>query len=222
MARLGPNSQPPSGDGGEPREGGGTFDSVVLCHTGLIYQLALRLCGHRQEAEDLTQETLLRAHRAFDRFELREYGAKPWLIKILHHAFFTHKSQAARALSPLGKLETPETEAEAEQELQSLPDMIAGQLNWENFDQELKSAVDQLPIEYRSVILLWALGDLGYREIAHALGVPIGTVMSRLHRGRRMLAEELADYAAARKRTDPGAARPAGDGAKPGPGAKPG
>jgi len=193
VARKGSNPNPPT-RGAEQPQGGGTFENVVLCHVGLIYQLAVRLCGNRHGAEDLVQETFLKAHRAFERFELREYGAKPWLIKILNHAFFTHRSQSGRHPSSLPEADLPD-DAAAVEAPQSLPDMVAGRLNWESYDDELKTAVNDLPIEYRSVILLWAVGELGYREIADCLNCPIGTVMSRLHRGRRMLTELLAEYA---------------------------
>src|SRR5436190_14931438 len=70
------------------------FENVVLCHADIVYRLAHRLAGSPHEADDLVQETFLRAYRAYDRFELREYGAKPWLLKILHHVFCTRLGRA--------------------------------------------------------------------------------------------------------------------------------
>jgi len=63
------------------------FEREVLCHLDIVYRMAVKLTGNPSEAEDLVQDTFLRAHRSFARFELREYGAKPWLLKILHNAF---------------------------------------------------------------------------------------------------------------------------------------
>ncbi len=165
----------------------------MLPHVGLAFRLALRLSGgDRHEAEDLVQETFLRAHRAFERFELREYGAKPWLLKILHHVFYTRRRRAAREPASMPEINGVDRGNAGPELPVSL--LAAGQVDWDSFDQELKSAIDQLPHEFRATLLLWALGDLAYREIADITGCPIGTVMSRLHRARRMLCDLLAEY----------------------------
>lgn len=171
----------------------GRFEDVVLPHADLAFQLARRLTRDENEAEDLVQETFLRAFRAFDRFELREYGAKPWLFKILHHVFCTRWSRAVREPTLLQDVDFDDFAAELERE--PLPQLAAGQIDWEGFDEELKAAVDKLSPEYRSVLLLWSLGDLSYKEIASVLGCAIGTVMSRLYRARQTLGASLADYA---------------------------
>lgn len=165
-------------------------------HAGLLYRLALRLTGHAEDAEDVVQETLVRAHKAFHRFELHEYGARPWLLKILHRVFFTRRLRQSRQPQPLRDLRPDELAASTPPEPLAIP--ANGQLDWDGFDQELKTAVERLPVEYRSVLLLWALGDLAYREIADILDCPVGTVMSRLYRARQLLGQSLADYAARR------------------------
>jgi RNA polymerase sigma-70 factor (ECF subfamily) len=184
------------------------FQDLVLCHLDLVYRIALKLAGNAHEAEDLVQETFLRAHRSFSRFELREYGARPWLLRILHNVFFTRRGQEARAPSLVGDLSLDDLASELDKTPPPL--MEAGQVDWENFDEELKAAVEGLAPEYRSVLLLWALGDLSYKEIAAVLGIALGTVMSRLFRARQQLAQALAGYAAERGLKAGGRKPPAG------------
>lgn len=181
-----PDVQPESS---EPRK----FEEVVLCHLDVVYRIAVRLSGDSHEAEDLVQETFLRAHRAFDRFELRQYGAKPWLLKILHNVFYSRRGQAAKYPTLLEDISLDDFAAELERDP---PSSIAdGKMDWDQFDDELKAAVQSLAPEYRSVLLLWALGDLSYKEIAQVLDCAMGTVMSRLHRARQQLSRVLDDYA---------------------------
>jgi RNA polymerase sigma-70 factor (ECF subfamily) len=174
----------------------GQFSELVMPHLDVVYRIALRLAGSAQDADDLVQETFLRAFRSFDQFELREYGAKPWLLKILHNVYFTRRGQAGRAPTLLEDLSFDDIAAELEQK--PLPTLPPGEMDWEHFDEELKSAVENLAPEYRSVLLLWALGDLSYREIAEILGCALGTVMSRLYRARQQLSSVLSDYAVER------------------------
>ena len=169
------------------------FEEVVLCHLNLLYRVAFRITGNQDEAEDLVQETCLRAHRAFGGFELREYGAKPWLLKILHNTFLSRREQARRSPSLVDDGTLADLAAAAGHE--ALAGLVEGKVDWDNFDEELKSAVDALTPEYRMVLVLWALGDLSYKEIADVLGCALGTVMSRLHRARQMLVKSLGDYA---------------------------
>ena len=172
------------------------FEEVVLCHFDLVYRLALKLTHDQHEAEDLVQETFLKAHRAFTGFELRGYGARPWLLKILHNVYLTRRGRAGRSPTLMDDLSLDDIAAEMERA--PLPGFGSTQVNWEQFDDELKAAVQELSPDYRSVLLLWALGDLSYKEIADVLGCAVGTVMSRLFRARHQLGETLAEYAAKR------------------------
>lgn len=172
------------------------FEDVIKAHADTVYRFAMRLTGDQVESDDLVQETFLRAFRAFDRFELRDYGYRPWLLKILHHAFYTRRKRAQREPTLLEDIDFEDCASELERN--PLPQLVAGQMDWEDFDDEVKAAVMRLPVEYRSVLLLWALGDMPYREIGVVLDSPIGTIMSRLFRARQMLGEALADYAAKR------------------------
>ncbi len=172
------------------------FETEVLCHLDIIYRIAVKLCGSAHEAEDLVQETFLRAYRSFGRFELRAFGAKPWLIKILHNVFYSRRAHAARSPTLFEDLSLDDLAAELE------PDrglLSAGEIvNWDRFDDELRRALLSLTPEYREVIVLWALADLSYQEIADVLGCAIGTVMSRLYRSRKKLTESLREFASDR------------------------
>ncbi len=172
------------------------FRQNVLCHADLVYRMAIRLGGSITDADDLAQETFLRAHRAFERFDLREHGAKAWLLKILHNVVLTRRVRAGRQPTLLEDVSFDDFAAELERE--PLPRLADGQMHWEHFDDELKHAVESLIPEYRDVLLLWALGDLSYKQIADIVSAPIGTVMSRLYRARQLLGNELAGYAARR------------------------
>jgi RNA polymerase sigma-70 factor (ECF subfamily) len=169
------------------------FERVAMPHMDSVYRMARRLTGNESEAEDLVQDTFLRAYRAFDTFELRQYGAKPWLLKILHNTFYTRMGRNARETT-LGEDFDFETLA-AGPEPGPASDMGIADLDWDQFDQELKAAVGLLAPEYREVLLLWALEDLSYKEIAEVCDCAIGTVMSRLYRARQQVSQRLTDYA---------------------------
>ncbi len=173
------------------------FEDAVLCHMDLVYRMALKLSGDSNEAEDLVQETFLRAHRSYQKFEFREYGAKPWLMRILHNAYFSRRSQSAKAPSLLEDLSLDEIAVELDRP--SAGSLKPGEVDWDGFDEELKSAMMGLPPEYREIILLWAIGGFSYKEIAEIAGCALGTVMSRLFRARQQLAHSLAKFASDRR-----------------------
>ncbi len=177
------------------------FEKLSLPHLEVMYRLAMRLAGNDAEAEDLVQETLYRAYRSFDKFELREYGAKPWLLRILHNVFFTRRGRQARQPILLDEVELDHFRSESAEN-----DSITGgweEFSWEDVDEEIMQAVNALQPEYRSVLLLWALEDMSYKEIAQSCDCAIGTVMSRLYRARQALSRELAAFAAERNLAGP-------------------
>ncbi len=167
-----------------------SFEEVALPHLDAVYRFARRLCRDEHEAEDIVQETFLKAHKAFGSFELRDYGIKPWLLKILHNTFLNHRSREKRQ-------PTPTDQQAFEQMREASEESIIGtfELDFERLDEEVKQAVDHLSEDFRSVVLLWATMEFSYQEIAEILGVPVGTVMSRLHRARQQLMRILTDYA---------------------------
>jgi RNA polymerase sigma-70 factor (ECF subfamily) len=169
------------------------FEVHVLCHLDLVYRVARRLTGDQHEAEDLVQETYLLAHRSFAEFELRAHGAKAWLLKILHNVWVNRLRSDARAPTLTADLSLDDFAAELAHD--GLSAMGPGPIDWDGFDEDLKWAIEDLLPEYRSVLLLWALGDLSYKEIGDVVGCAVGTVMSRLHRARQKLSEALGEYA---------------------------
>ncbi len=163
------------------------FHDLAVAELDAVYRLACHLARTRNEAEDMVQETYLRAFRAADTFTLGPYGIRPWLFTILRNVVFARSEQAQRERSVLKELaqqRSPEAPAEN------------ASMDWENVDQHLKAAIGSLTVESRLVFLLWALEGLKYREIAEVVGVPLGTVMSRLSRAREQLSEKLADQRA--------------------------
>ena len=169
-----------------------SFEALALPHLDLVYRVARRLARDEHEAEDLVQETYYKACRAFGDFQVREFGIKPWLLKILTNTFLNRQARARHAPRATDAQALDETEAaDAEP---APPD-----LDYERLDEEVKHALDGLEPEFRSVLLLWATMEFTYREIADVLGVPIGTVMSRLHRARRQLTAALHEFARANR-----------------------
>ncbi len=168
------------------------FERLALPQMDAVYRLARRLSGNQTGADDLVQETFIRAYRAFESFELREYGIKPWLLRILYNVFYTAQDRHRREptlMEDVDLLHAGEEWAEEQD------DGRVESIDWDRYDQELKAAVAALQPDYRAVLLLWAVEELSYREIAHVCGCPVGTVMSRLYRARQILGRELAEYA---------------------------
>ncbi len=168
------------------------FEQAAMEHLDALYRMAMQLSRHPDEASDLVQETYLRAFRVAEGFEEKGGGIRPWLFKILHNAFYTRMGRAKRAPATMGEL----------------PPIVSGDpapggpspawdletFDWEQVDGKLKSAIDRLRPEYRSALLLWGVEGLRYNEIAEIQDIPIGTVMSRLHRARRILVEQLSGF----------------------------
>ena len=166
------------------------FRAHLVAELDAVYRMAMHLTRDPDEAADLAQQTYVRALGAADRFELRSGGMRPWLLKILRNCFYSQKKQQRRAPTPSEDLQyyaaAPGDES-ASLDLDSLDP--------EQLDDRLKHAIDALQAEYRAVLLLWAVEGLKYREIADTLDIPIGTVMSRLSRARRLVSSELEELA---------------------------
>jgi RNA polymerase sigma-70 factor, ECF subfamily len=162
------------------------FEGLALEHMDMLYRVARRMTRDAHKAEDLIQETYLRAFRSADDFDLQEFGIRPWLIRIMHNLHVSKGQREKR--QPVG-VEDEHLEAAA-----VAPDALPAS-GWDHMDQQLKRAFEALPSEYQTAMQLWAIEELSYKEIADALDVPLGTVMSRLHRARARLSEQLKDYA---------------------------
>ncbi len=157
------------------------FEVIALPHLRNLLGTALRVMGNRGEAEDAVQETFLRAWKSIDRFTPGA-NIRAWLYEILFHVISHHRREWPKFDCGW----TAEDEALWEATLvYEAP--VAQHLS----DEDVIAALDKLPAQYRAVLLLRIVEEFSYKEIAAMLKIPIGTVMSRLHRGRKMLAREM-------------------------------
>jgi len=159
------------------------FEAEAMPHLNDIFRTATRLLGERARAEDIAQEVYLQAWKSFHRFETGT-NCRAWLFKILFHCVNHHRRKWFRF--PLLK----ETEEFLETNLTSSPP-IPDKLT----DEDILAALDRIPADFRSVVLLVDVEEFSYKEASDILTVPIGTVMSRLSRGRKALREQLTDVA---------------------------
>lgn len=166
------------------------FEALALPELGVIYRVARRLTRNEAEAEDLVQETYLKAQKAFASFQLQDFGIRPWLLRILNNSFLNRIARDRRAPRHTDHeiLESFESAGAASSAAHPV-------LNFDNLDDEVKTAIEGLQPEFRAVLLLWATMEYSYQEIAEIIDVPIGTVMSRLHRAKRQMADSLRGYA---------------------------
>ena len=165
------------------------FEAEVLANLDALFSFGLKLTHSRDEAEDLVSETVLRALERWEQYRLGT-NARAWLFTILYHVFVSRKRRVGAREQPL-----PE-----ENEGRWAPEVV-GEMDpegrfYDSFvDEEVTRAIESLPEEYRTAVVLSDVHGLRYAEIAEILGVPEGTVKSRLFRGRRILQRKLLDYA---------------------------
>jgi RNA polymerase sigma-70 factor (ECF subfamily) len=170
------------------------FEAEALPHMDALYRTALRLAKNQSDAEDLVQEAYAKAYRFWDKFELGS-NCRAWLFKIMTNIFINEYRSKSR--SPLqaniddiddnylyGQLTTEELTENPEQALFS-----------KIFDDDVKKAIESLPDDFRLVAVLSFLEGFSYQEIAEIADLQLGTVKSRLHRGRKLLQKQLFDYA---------------------------
>ena len=170
--------------GPEPHAAPAGFEATILPHVDTVFRFAMWLIRDRTEAEDIVQETLTQALQSFHRFQPGT-NARAWVLTILRHI----RSNRLRA-----RHRRPDV-VEADDRLDALP---AVEVTPQHVtDEEVIAALKALPPGFQEVIVLADVEELSYKEIATVLEIPIGTVMSRIHRGRRLLRAALAEYAAA-------------------------
>jgi len=160
----------------------GSFEATVLPHLDAAYNLARWLLHNKADAEDVAQEAVLRAFRFFGSF--RGGDGRPWLLTIVRNTCYSY----------LQKNRSHELSLSIEDELfdvQSQDPSPEARLIQIDSSEILMKALEQLPVETREIIVLRELEEMSYKEIAEIAGVPIGTVMSRLARGRKRLQELL-------------------------------
>lgn len=170
-----------------------TFEKLALEHLDAVYRMAMQLARHPDEASDLVQETYLKALKAADGFEEKGAGIRAWLFKILHNVFYSRTRREKRGPMSVDAFHEGDNSTIPPDEPEPAWDLSS--LDWEHVDERLKKAIDELRPEYRSILLLWGVEGMKYREIADVQDIPIGTVMSRLHRARGLLMEQLSELA---------------------------
>ena len=175
------------------------FESEAVVHMDAVYRFALRLAGDTDQANDLVQETYLRAWRAWDQYTPGT-NAKSWLFTICRNLFLRQVERGKRHRSAVeeraprestsggGDLVNPMWTASSQQDPEAtFFDAIV--------DDEVLRAIEELPEEYRTAVVMSDVEGLPYADIAEATGVPVGTVKSRLFRGRRQLQKVLYEFA---------------------------
>ncbi len=169
------------------------FEGELLPNIDALHTFAYHLSFNEDDAKDLVQETFLKSYRALDSYEPGT-NAKAWLFKILKNAYINEYRKKARRPA---KVDYEDYIGYQDREDQSTVDF--SDLREEIFDDligdEVTSAVNSLPVDFRAVILLCDVEGFTYEEISKIIDIPIGTVRSRLHRARNMLKEKLASYA---------------------------
>src|SRR3954454_8468560 len=160
-----------------------TWEEVVTNHSAKVYRLAYRLTGNKYDAEDLTQEVFVRVFRSLDNFQPGTLDG--WLHRITTNLFLDQARRKSRI-----RFDGLSDEAEAR-----LPGKDPGperSFEFNNLDIDVQTALEELPPDFRAAVVLCGLEGLSYEEVSAALGVKLGTVRSRIHRGRTMLREKLA------------------------------
>ncbi|MBI4474786.1 MAG: sigma-70 family RNA polymerase sigma factor [Acidobacteria bacterium] len=161
------------------------FEAAALPHLNDLYRTAAHLLRDRTEAHDLVQNTYLQAWKSFHRFEPGT-NCRAWLFKILFNEIRHHRRRWFNTKT-VQEGETPLAETLAFEP--PIPEHIR--------DEEILAALDEIPEEFREVVLMADVHEFAYKEIAETLNIPVGTVMSRLSRGRKHLRLKLAGYAKA-------------------------
>jgi RNA polymerase sigma-70 factor (ECF subfamily) len=166
------------------------FEALASPHLDALYRTALRMTGEAASAEDLVQEAALRGFRAFGRFE-RGTNFKAWIFTILTNLYINEYRRKERgpALVDFSESEPAGVEEPAHLTSEDVERLA------EHLGDEARKALGKVPPEFRIVFLLSTFEEMSYKEISAVVGIPIGTVMSRLFRARRILREELGAFA---------------------------
>ena len=168
------------------------FEETALVHLDLLYNTALQMTRNAQDAEDLVQETFVRAYRFFDKFE-KGTNCKAWLFKIMRNNFINNYRKKAKEPARVDFEDVESTfTADANKEMLSeaaklQPDQIFDKL----VEDDVRNAMESLPEDFRTAIVLSDIEGLSYQEIAAITGLAEGTIKSHLFRGRKLLKEKL-------------------------------
>ena len=169
------------------------FENLVHQHEKKIFNFAYRLCGNKDDAQDLTQEGFLRAYRAFHKFD-PDTSFERWLFRIIHNLYCDEWRKRSRC--KIQYLDSPLIleDSSVNRELpdwQNDPVKLAESLD---FQEKLQEYIMKLPEEYRTTIILCDIQGFSYDEISKTLKISPGTVRSRIHRARKLLQKHLKEY----------------------------
>jgi len=170
-----------------------TWDEVVRTHSARVYRLAYRLSGNRHDAEDLTQDVFVRVFRALESY--RPGTFEGWLHRITTNLFLDRARRKQRI-----RFEALPEDTERVPGSERSPEQAFAE---DRFDDDVQAALDGLPPDFRAAVVLCDIEGLSYEEIAATLGVKIGTVRSRIHRGRAQLRDALTHRAPRNGQDDP-------------------
>lgn len=170
------------------------FEEIVFEYIDSLYSNALRLTRNKQDAEDLVQDACLRGFQYFNRFE-QGTNFKAWIFKILMNTFINkyHKKMRTPPSVQFDKVEYSIDEALKEEDSKTV--LTDNKVFRNMFDDEIVHAIENIPEDYRIAVLLCDIESFSYKEMSNILDMPIGTIMSRISRGRKMLQKSLLDYA---------------------------
>ncbi len=174
------------------------FENTALPHLGSLYGAAFRLTRNPRDAEDLVQDVVLRAYRFWDSFE-PESNCKAWLFKILTNTFINQyqKTRRHREVLSAALTEQETTDGVLVHEGALAQRDPEGILLDRSVSEDVARALEDLPADFRLAVVLCDVEGFSYKEIADIMDCPVGTVMSRLHRGRRLLRQSLREFAVA-------------------------
>ncbi|MDZ7758335.1 sigma-70 family RNA polymerase sigma factor [Rhodohalobacter sp.] len=172
------------------------FNEEIIPHLDALYNFGLRLTSDPNDAEDLVQDTIVKAYRFFDSYE-KGTNAKAWLFRILKNSYINNYRKKSKKPQEVDYDEVASFYESIRAERTETSDM-EDKMFRELIDDDISNALDEIPEDFRTVVLLCDVEDFTYEEIANMLDVPIGTIRSRLHRGRNLLKAQLMDYATKR------------------------
>lgn len=173
-----------------------SFEREAIPHTSLLYNYALRMTGNTLDADDLLQETFLKAYRFWEKYE-QGTNIRAWLFRIMKNSYINRYRKETKEPATVGYEEVEGFVASVRNESVSVNDLQQSLTN-NLLDDDVASAVADLPEEFRTVVILCDIEGLSYEEIAEFVDIPLGTVRSRLHRGRKLLRDRLLKYARAK------------------------
>jgi len=169
------------------------FEKEVLPYKQLLYNFALRTTGNREDALDLIQETFMKAYRFWDLFE-KGTNLKAWLFRIMKNTYINRYRKEIKEPG-IVDYEDIENFYDSIRDERTESSDLQKRMFENMLSDEVTQALQSLPEDFRTVVILSDIENLSYEEIAEFLNCPVGTVRSRLHRGRKILQEKLKDYA---------------------------